>query len=136
MLYLAGSLQVRRRPHEHRAGVDCYGRTATRLPYHNRCRLFSTSLPPLGQSPRRAGASPPFSLAWQRRVDLRRLVSRSPPLLLLLWLRPKRNRLPYGVAGCTTGSVCPRCPSLRNRVLSLYYTSENSCPMMTMTANN
>jgi hypothetical protein len=93
-LYLAGSLQVLRRPHEQRAGVDCYGRTATRLPYRNRCRLFSTSLPPLARSPRRAGQSPPFSLAWQRRVALRCVQSRSRPLLLLLWLCPKQNRLP------------------------------------------
>ena len=26
------------------------------------------------------------------------------------------------VAGCTTGSLCPRCPYIRDKVLSLYYT--------------
>src|SRR5919112_5780741 len=43
----------------------------------------------------------------------------------------------YGVAGCTIGSVCPfRCPSLRNRVLSLYHVSEFSCPMVTKRSIN
>src|SRR5919107_3169171 len=38
----------------------------------------------------------------------------------------------YGVAGCTIGSVCPfRCPSLRNRVLSLYHVSEFSASIVT-----
>src|SRR5215217_6956911 len=108
-----------------------------RLPYRNRCRLFSTSLPPLARSPRRAGQSPPFSLAWQRRVDLRCLVSRSPPLLLLLWLRPKQNRLPLVSSRLHHWlRLSHRCPSFRNRVLSLYHVSDFSYPMVTKNSKN
>jgi hypothetical protein len=34
--------------------------------------------------------------------------------------RPLRIVMIPSVAGCTTGSLCPRCPYLRDEVLSLY----------------
>src|SRR5215204_1828752 len=34
--------------------------------------------------------------------------------------RPSRITMIPGVAGCTTGSLCPRCPNKKDEVLSLY----------------
>src|SRR5215207_4630311 len=34
--------------------------------------------------------------------------------------RPQDHKVIPNVAGCTTGSLCPRCPYIRDEVLSLY----------------
>src|SRR5215217_33837 len=49
----------------------------------------------------------------------------SPPLTFSLSLPQNKNRPPRiamipSVAGCTTGSLSPRCPHIRDEVLSLY----------------
>src|ERR671921_1719246 len=53
-------------------------------------------------------------------------------LLLLLWLCPKQNRLPFVSSRLHHWLRLPhRCPSLRNRVLSLYYVSKFSASIVT-----
>ncbi len=60
--------------------------------------------------------------------------ARSPHPFPARFTVPKEKPAPIGLstllAGCTIGSVCPRCPSLKNRVFSLYYASKFSYLMV------
>src|SRR5215203_1780852 len=64
--------------------------------------------------------SGPYPCAFFSKITFSHHLSSLLPFHFTQKNRPLRITMIPSVAGCTTGSLCPRCPHIRDEVLSLY----------------